>query len=379
LHSEGNTTNSYLYAGEQRDTESGNYYLRARYFSPLRGGFTQMDTYAGNNQDPITLHKYLYANANPVSNIDPTGRFSMMSLSNNIAITGILAGVRLYSFGSTTYDIYNGDFDYSVFGLASSFLGGRLINGFLKKHMQWLEDRMKWKAKRKKKRDPDCPFNSFDGTTLVATENGLVPIEEIKIGDMVWAYNEANQTKSLQEVTHLIRGEGNKTLTDITLDSGEVITATSNHPFWTINTQNWTEAGELSVETVLWNINDKNSTISSLRSYTQRATVYNLTVANDHTYFVGVGGVLGHNSCSIEETKHVEKLLKKNKGWRQHYNKAIKLLREGKPGGNQHALSKDRKGEWAIDLGGSSGRGGNRIIYMKDDNKIIIKDIIDYH
>ncbi len=59
--------------------------------------------------------------------------------------------------------------------------------------------------------------NSFDGQTLVATKQGLIPIEDIKIGDRVWAYNEANQTKSLQEVTHLIRGEGNKTLTDITL------------------------------------------------------------------------------------------------------------------------------------------------------------------
>ena len=63
-----------------------------------------------------------------------------------------------------------------------------------------------------------------------------------------------------------------------------------------VTEQNWTEAGELSLDTILWNINDKNSTISTLRSYTKKATVYNLTVDNDHTYFVGVGGVLGHNS-----------------------------------------------------------------------------------
>jgi len=31
--------------------------------------------------------------------------------------------------------------------------------------------------------------------------------------------------------------------------------------------------------------------------------VYNLTVANDHTYYVGLGGVLGHNAdgCDLNE------------------------------------------------------------------------------
>ena len=54
-------------------------------------------------------------------------------------------------------------------------------------------------------------------------------------------------------------------------------------------------------------------------------------------------------------------------------------MQEGKIGGNQHPLSKNLKGEWAMDLGGSNGRGGQRIIYTKDDNKITIKDITDYH
>lgn len=35
--------------------------------------FIQRDTYAGNTQDPRSLHKYLYANGNPVSESDPSG------------------------------------------------------------------------------------------------------------------------------------------------------------------------------------------------------------------------------------------------------------------------------------------------------------------
>lgn len=78
INKEGNTSNNYLYTGEQYDAETQNYYLRARYFSPSIGSFTQQDTYMGNNQDPISLHKYLYANANPSNMIDPSGRVSMM-------------------------------------------------------------------------------------------------------------------------------------------------------------------------------------------------------------------------------------------------------------------------------------------------------------
>ena len=69
--------------------------------------------------------------------------------------------------------------------------------------------------------------NSFDGETLVATEIGPLPIHHIKIGDKVWAYNEKTKDKSLQEVVHLIRGEGIKVLIDLQLVSGETITATS--------------------------------------------------------------------------------------------------------------------------------------------------------
>ena len=134
-------------------------------------------------------------------------------------------------------------------------------------------------------------------TTYTYDELSRLLTEEIKIGDKLWAYNEANKTKSLQEVTHLIRGEGSKELVDIKLQSGEIITATSNHPFWAVADQNWTDAGKLTADSILLDINEKNSTISSVRDYTQSTTVYNLTVANDHTYFVGVSGVLGHNAC----------------------------------------------------------------------------------
>nr|WP_253938811.1 RHS repeat-associated core domain-containing protein [Hahella sp. HN01] len=103
LHSEGYTPNSYLYTGEQYDASLDQYYLRARYYDQNQGRFTQMDTWMGVNSDPVTLHKYLYANADSVNNIDPSGKFSIGQLMAGVQATGRLAAmavVRIRSLAS---------------------------------------------------------------------------------------------------------------------------------------------------------------------------------------------------------------------------------------------------------------------------------------
>jgi RHS repeat-associated protein len=69
----GATPNNYLYSGQQFDPDLGLYYNRARYLNPNVGRFWTMDSYAGNNEDPLSLHKYLYTQDNPVNGIDPSG------------------------------------------------------------------------------------------------------------------------------------------------------------------------------------------------------------------------------------------------------------------------------------------------------------------
>ena len=70
----GTTPNNYLYQGEQFDSDLGLYYLRARYYNPQTGRFLSRDPEDGDYTDPKTLHKYLYANGDPVNGIDPMGR-----------------------------------------------------------------------------------------------------------------------------------------------------------------------------------------------------------------------------------------------------------------------------------------------------------------
>jgi RHS repeat-associated protein len=86
LGSTGTTPNNFLYAGEQFDRDLGLYFLRARYMNTNTGRFTTMDSYEGDDGDPLSLHKYAYANSDPANKIDPTGQFSMvdMSMANSI-------------------------------------------------------------------------------------------------------------------------------------------------------------------------------------------------------------------------------------------------------------------------------------------------------
>jgi RHS repeat-associated protein len=74
----GTTPNNYLYRGEQYDSDLGLYYLRARYYNPQTGRFLSRDPEDGNPRDSRSLHKYLYADGDPVNRIDPRGRGALI-------------------------------------------------------------------------------------------------------------------------------------------------------------------------------------------------------------------------------------------------------------------------------------------------------------
>lgn len=86
LHRTGTTPNNYLYAGEQRDPALGLDYLRARYMNPGTGRFWTMDSFEGFAGDPQSLHKYLYANADPVNRVDPSGRIGVVQFLATTAV-----------------------------------------------------------------------------------------------------------------------------------------------------------------------------------------------------------------------------------------------------------------------------------------------------
>ena len=57
--------------------------------NPSTGTFISMDSYQGNIYDPVSLHKYLYANANPVMYTDPSGYATDKNLTETVVATTI--------------------------------------------------------------------------------------------------------------------------------------------------------------------------------------------------------------------------------------------------------------------------------------------------
>ncbi|MDZ4384162.1 MAG: RHS repeat-associated core domain-containing protein, partial [Nitrospirota bacterium] len=103
----GTTANAYLFAGEQMEPAMDLYYMRARYMDPQTGRFTSMDPFAGSPFDPMSLHKYVYALNNPVNITDPSGEFSMMSISISIAIVGIMSSIAYATVIKPGLDAYD--------------------------------------------------------------------------------------------------------------------------------------------------------------------------------------------------------------------------------------------------------------------------------
>jgi len=86
-----------------------------------------MDSWMGRTQDPITLHKYLYADANPVMNLDPSGN---STLSQTIVVTGIILDAAFIVYGG--YEIYQGNYVSGVVNIGLGFLGIGVIGSGVK-------------------------------------------------------------------------------------------------------------------------------------------------------------------------------------------------------------------------------------------------------
>ncbi len=123
---------SLLYSGEQTDRSTGLQYLRARFYDPSIGGFNRLDPFAGDFEDPQSLHKYLYTHGDPVNGVDPSGLL-LSALAGAIgrallvggiggAISGAFAGVGANQLGFSKSE----SFSLGVqFGTANAIILGR--------------------------------------------------------------------------------------------------------------------------------------------------------------------------------------------------------------------------------------------------------------
>ncbi len=129
----GDSDNEYGFQGEQKD-ETGLYYLRARYMNPSTGTFTSMDTYGGSLSDPMSLHKYLFANSNPVKYCDPSGHSAVISkeVIEVTCIISVLANVVNYSiYAMLGFVVLNASIKASQMISAKYVAVSKLINVLL--------------------------------------------------------------------------------------------------------------------------------------------------------------------------------------------------------------------------------------------------------
>ncbi|XXX72677.1 Hint domain-containing protein [Sorangium sp. So ce134] len=137
------------------------------------------------------------------------------------------------------------------------------------------------------------------GTPIAMADGTRRPIERIRIGDWVLAYDvEAGVVVSapvLRTFAHERQDGG-----DSIIRINGALRATSNHPFYANG--RWVSAGELGVSDELLVLEPSTEggvpmaqagVVSSLYVESEREATYNLTVGTHHNYFAG--GVLVHN------------------------------------------------------------------------------------
>ena len=141
--------------------------------------------------------------------------------------------------------------------------------------------------------------NCFVAGTTVATPSGERAIESLAVGDLVFARGESDDAVTARPVLRTF-AHGAPSLVDVRLETAngerESIRSTPEHPYWTLD-RGWVPAGELLASEPLLDRAGREIHVTKVAPIAQEATVYNIEVEADHTYFVGHTAVWVHNTC----------------------------------------------------------------------------------
>lgn len=151
------------------------------------------------------------------------------------------------------------------------------------------------------------PTYCFEAGTPVVTENGAVAIEDITVGDRVLSYDYVTGEQSYQTVTATFIRQTNELIALSVC--GEQIVTTPRHPFYVVNDDTYhgyTAAEYLSAGDCILTADGNYAVIEAVEKQllAEPINVYNFTVENNHSYYVGETELLVHNaSCGNEPTQ----------------------------------------------------------------------------
>lgn len=330
------------------DDPTGLIQLGARPYDPQLGMFLAVDPKTDEYQ-PQLMHPYVYSRNAPLTLSDPNGEWpswddvtgavssvgsavksaaestadfvvenadTISTVASGVAaVSSVIPGAQPIAAAAgavavgagaiaTAQSCTSGD----VVGCASGMVpGGRLAKSAVRGVSAVAQ------AARKGRRNDggSCPIrNSFvPGTPVLMADGSSVPIEDLEVGDVVWAADPETGEAGARPVTATITGDGEKVLVDITVDAdgdGDAdgsVTATDKHPFWVGNEREWFDAIELEKGDHLLAPDGSRVTVLAVAAYDAVATVHNLTVGDIHTYYVDTGqaNVLVHNCGDGDE------------------------------------------------------------------------------
>ena len=141
----------------------------------------------------------------------------------------------------------------------------------------------------------------FREGTLVETDSGLKPIEDIEVGDEVLAYDHETGEQAYKPVVRLFRNKTDKWY-HVHINEQDIV-CTAGHPFYVADLEAFVPAKDLKAGQQVLLADGTCATIEKIRVQKLRApeTTYNFEVENFHTYYVSDDKVLVHNRCEINQ------------------------------------------------------------------------------
>ncbi|WP_139279198.1 polymorphic toxin-type HINT domain-containing protein [Seinonella peptonophila] len=152
----------------------------------------------------------------------------------------------------------------------------------------------------------------FTAGTIVKTDKGDKPIEEIKVGDRVLAKDDKTGKQAYKEVEWLFKKTVHKVY-DVHIGK-TIIHTTEEHPFW-VKGFGWVAVEDLKPGMLLEDDDGKLVKVDQVIVKKQQTFVYNFKVRDYHSYYVSNLHIWTHNSCIPWSSNQVKSAASKlNKG-----------------------------------------------------------------